>query len=75
MLCARLLSRGGASLRRTRLLPRHIGENFTSLCIWADRVKSRYLWSPSLHFINTPDHLCTYKYNRDCKDEDGEIGG
>ncbi|KAI4369004.1 hypothetical protein MLD38_017499 [Melastoma candidum] len=57
-----------------RLLPRHIGGNFTSLCIWADRVKSRYLWSPSLHFINTPDHLCTYKYSRDCKDEDGEKG-
>ncbi|KAI4294903.1 hypothetical protein MLD38_040648 [Melastoma candidum] len=42
-----------------RLLPRHIGGNFTSLCIWADRVKFRYLWSPSLHFIDTPDHLCT----------------
>ncbi|XP_062110106.1 endonuclease 2 [Humulus lupulus] len=43
-----------------------------SLCIWADQVKFRYHWSSALHYIDTPDSLCSYQYNRDCKDEDGK---
>ncbi|XP_030499340.2 endonuclease 2 [Cannabis sativa] len=44
------------------------------LCTWADHVKFRYHWSSALHFIDTPDSLCSYDYNRDCKDEDGSKG-
>ncbi|KAI4311733.1 hypothetical protein MLD38_036608 [Melastoma candidum] len=40
-----------------RLLPRHIGGNFTSLCIWADRKSQNPLFEKSAG---------------DCKDEDGE---
>ncbi|KAK6157689.1 hypothetical protein DH2020_011937 [Rehmannia glutinosa] len=49
-----------------------LGDNdLASLCSWADHVKFRYHWSSPLHYIDTPDNLCTYQYNRDCKDEDG----
>ncbi|XP_024023254.1 endonuclease 2 [Morus notabilis] len=45
-----------------------------NLCIWADRVKFRYHWSSALHYIDTPDSLCTYQYDRDCKDENNTRG-
>ncbi|XP_071735611.1 endonuclease 2-like [Rutidosis leptorrhynchoides] len=48
--------------------------DLASLCSWADHVKFRYHWSSALHYIDTPDNLCTYQYNRDCKDEDGVTG-
>ncbi|CAH9113059.1 unnamed protein product [Cuscuta epithymum] len=47
--------------------------NLSSLCSWADNVKFVFPWSSALHYINTPDHLCSYRYNRDCKDEGGEM--
>ncbi|KAE8648791.1 endonuclease 2 [Cucumis sativus] len=56
------------------LLPESAQGDLASVCIWADRVKFRYRWSPPLHFIDTPDSLCTYQYDRDCKDEAGEKG-
>lgn len=52
------------------LLPRSAENDLGSMCSWADNVRFRYHWSGPLHFINTPD-LCSYQYNRDCKDEDG----
>lgn len=44
------------------LLPASANDDLGSLCSWADRVKFRYHWSSPLHFLNTPDDLCTYKY-------------
>ncbi|KAH6805374.1 endonuclease 2 [Perilla frutescens var. frutescens] len=55
----------------SQLLPADAENDLGSLCSWADRVKFRFHWSSPLHYLNTPDNLCTYQYNRDCKDEDG----
>ncbi|KAL3636072.1 Endonuclease 2 [Castilleja foliolosa] len=55
----------------SELLPSDAQNDLSSLCSWADRVRFRYHWSAPLHFIDTPDNLCTYQYKRDCKDEDG----
>ncbi|XP_074587712.1 endonuclease 2-like [Curcuma longa] len=56
------------------LLPAYAGGDLSALCSWADRIKFRYRWSSELHYIDTPDDLCTYNYNRDCKDEEGVRG-
>ncbi|XP_024987252.1 endonuclease 2 isoform X2 [Cynara cardunculus var. scolymus] len=56
------------------LLPEYAEGDLATLCSWADHVKFRYHWSSPLHYIDTPDNLCTYQYNRDCKDEDGVMG-
>ncbi|KAK2635194.1 hypothetical protein Ddye_029986 [Dipteronia dyeriana] len=56
------------------LLPESAENDLASVCSWADKVKFRYHWSSPLHYIDTPDDLCTYQYNRDCKDENGEKG-
>ncbi|XP_027098347.1 endonuclease 2 [Coffea arabica] len=53
------------------LLPASADDDLGSLCSWADRVKFHYPWSSPLHYIDTPDNLCTYLYSRDCKDENG----
>ncbi|KAI3467078.1 hypothetical protein Pfo_023741 [Paulownia fortunei] len=55
----------------SELLPAYADNDLASLCSWADRVRFRYHWSSALHYIDTPDNLCTYQYDRDCKDEDG----
>ncbi|XP_042034780.1 endonuclease 2-like isoform X2 [Salvia splendens] len=55
----------------SQLLPAYADNDLGSLCSWADRVKFRYHWSSALHYIDTPDQLCSYQYTRDCKDEDG----
>ncbi|CAI0553123.1 unnamed protein product, partial [Linum tenue] len=34
----------------------------------------KYHWSSALHYIDNPDKLFSYSYNRDCKDEKGEKG-
>ncbi|CAM8912903.1 unnamed protein product [Rhodiola kirilowii] len=54
-----------------QLLPDFAEGDLGSVCSWADRVRFRYHWSVSLHFIDTPDNLCNYQYTRDCKDENG----
>lgn len=38
-------------------------DDLASLCSWADQVRFRYPWSSPLHYIDTPDNLCTYQYN------------
>lgn len=45
-----------------QLLPKYAENDLGSVCIWADHVKFRYHWSSALHFIDTPDNLCTYQY-------------
>lgn len=54
-----------------QLLPKSAENDLGSMCSWADRIKFHYHWSSPLHYIDTPDSLCTYQYNRDCKDENG----
>ncbi|KAI4357808.1 hypothetical protein L6164_001732 [Bauhinia variegata] len=56
------------------LLPPSAGNDLSSVCSWADHVKFIFPWSAALHFIDTPDSLCSYQYNRDCKDENGVQG-
>ncbi|KAJ9163336.1 hypothetical protein P3X46_023014 [Hevea brasiliensis] len=57
-----------------QLLPESAENDLARVCSWADNVKFRYHWSSALHYIDTPDSLCTYQYNRDCKDENGDEG-
>ncbi|KAL6627515.1 hypothetical protein ACP70R_031241 [Stipagrostis hirtigluma subsp. patula] len=65
---------GAAAAAAKDLLPSYAGGNLSSVCSWADDVKFRYRWSAQLHYIDTPDGLCNYSYDRDCKDEEGVKG-
>ncbi|EPS72659.1 hypothetical protein M569_02096, partial [Genlisea aurea] len=65
-----MLSRA-ASAAVSDLLPASAEDDLGSLCLWADHVKFRYHWSQPLHYVDTPDNLCSYQYSRDCKDQDG----
>lgn len=47
----------------SELLPAYADNDLSSVCSWADRVKFRYHWSRPLHYIDTPDNLCTYQYS------------
>ncbi|XP_022150586.1 endonuclease 2 [Momordica charantia] len=67
------LSRAAADAVQ-QLLPDSASGDLASVCSWADRVKFYYHWSSALHFIDTPDSLCSYQYDRDCKDQAGVIG-
>lgn len=51
----------------SKLLPAYAENDLGSMCSWADRVKFRYHWSSPLHYLNTPDNLCTYQYNSENK--------
>ncbi|CAK9159501.1 unnamed protein product [Ilex paraguariensis] len=46
-----------------QLLPESADKDLGSVCSWADQVKFRYRWSSALHYIDTPDNLCTYLYS------------
>lgn len=56
------------------LLPEYAAGNLSRLCSWADDVKFKYRWSSPLHYIDTPDNLCTYSYTRDCYSGQGVEG-
>ncbi|KAG2401205.1 Endonuclease 2 [Vigna angularis] len=56
------------------LLPKYAQNDLASVCSWADRVRFYLHWSSALHFADTPDKLCNFQYDRDCKDQDGEKG-
>lgn len=45
------------------LRPEYAAGDLSSLCSWADHVRFRYPWSSPLHYVDTPDHLCSYDYN------------
>jgi len=62
MLAAQGRLSGAAAAAVRDLLPSYAGSNLSSLCSWADDVKFRYPWSSALHYIDTPDGLCTYSY-------------
>ncbi|KAH9746803.1 Endonuclease 2 [Citrus sinensis] len=74
MLCFQSRLSEAAADAVKQLLPESADNDLGSVCTWADHVKFHYHWSSALHFIDTPDNLCTYQYNRDCKDEDGVKG-
>lgn len=56
------------------LLPEYAANDLGSVCSWADHVRIFLPWSAALHFADTPDSLCNYQYDRDCKDQNGEKG-
>ncbi|XAR52418.1 hypothetical protein NMG60_11020499 [Bertholletia excelsa] len=68
---ARLSEAAAAAVKK--LLPESANEDLASLCLWPDLIRRQpeYLWSASLHFVNTPG-VCNYDYSRDCKDVYGE---
>ncbi|PPR89067.1 hypothetical protein GOBAR_AA31622 [Gossypium barbadense] len=53
------------------LLPDSAGGELASVCSWADDVRWHYHWSSPLHYVDTPDFKCNYKYCRDCHDAAG----
>ncbi|KAJ3704091.1 hypothetical protein LUZ61_007796 [Rhynchospora tenuis] len=56
------------------LLPSGANGDLASECSWADNVRTAYPWSSPLHYVDTPDNLCTYDYSRDCHDSSGNAG-
>jgi len=58
------------------LLPERANGSLSSLCTWPDDIKwmYKYHWTAPLHYIDTPDFLCRYNYDRDCYDEYGNKG-
>ncbi|KAL3627679.1 Endonuclease 1 [Castilleja foliolosa] len=56
------------------LLPDYVNGNLSALCVWPDQVRHwhKYSWTSSLHFIDTPDHACNFKYQRDCHNPQGD---
>lgn len=48
------------------LLPDQAEGDLSNVCFWADEVRHHYhyRWSAPLHYVDTPDFLCNYKYCR-----------
>lgn len=46
------------------LLPDYVKGDLSALCVWPDQVRHwyRYRWTSPLHFIDTPDRACNFKY-------------
>ncbi|KAL6562172.1 Endonuclease 1 [Orobanche gracilis] len=55
------------------LLPDYVNGDLSAICAWPDQVRHwyKYRWTSPLHFIDTPDQACTFKYQRDCHDPHG----
>ncbi|XP_008776745.1 endonuclease 1 [Phoenix dactylifera] len=55
------------------LLPDYVNGDLSALCTWPDQIRHwyKYRWTSSLHFIDTPDKACNFKYSRDCHDPRG----
>ncbi|KAJ7968482.1 Endonuclease [Quillaja saponaria] len=54
-----------------QLLPESAEGDLAVVCPWADEVRFHYHWSSALHYVDTPDFKCNYKYCRDCHDTYG----
>uniref|UniRef100_A0A2P2JKZ0 Aspergillus nuclease S1 n=3 Tax=Rhizophora mucronata TaxID=61149 RepID=A0A2P2JKZ0_RHIMU len=54
-----------------KLLPDSADGDLAAVCSWADEVRFHYHWSSALHYVDTPDFKCNYKYCRDCHDSAG----
>lgn len=48
------------------LLPEYANGSLASLCTWPDDIKWMYKWhwTHAIHYIDTPDFLCRYNYDR-----------
>jgi hypothetical protein len=46
------------------LLPESAGGDLAAVCSWPDEIRHYYhwRWSGPLHYLDTPDFLCNYKY-------------
>ncbi|XP_059292448.1 endonuclease 4-like isoform X2 [Lycium ferocissimum] len=55
------------------LLPEQAEGDLAAVCSWADHVRFHYHWSSPLHYVDTPDFFCNYKYCRDCHDGYGRM--
>ncbi|WOH11794.1 hypothetical protein DCAR_0831286 [Daucus carota subsp. sativus] len=53
------------------LLPDYADGDLAAVCSWADEVRFHMRWSSPLHYVDTPDFRCNYKYCRDCHDTVG----
>ncbi|KAE8690481.1 Endonuclease 3 [Hibiscus syriacus] len=55
------------------LLPDSAKGELASVCSWPDDIKWYYnwQWTTSLHYVDTPNFKCNYKYVRDCYDSAG----
>ncbi|KAH9796782.1 Endonuclease 4 [Citrus sinensis] len=53
------------------LLPDSAEGDLANVCSWADEVRFHMRWSSPLHYVDTPDFMCNYKYCRDCHDSVG----
>lgn len=68
-----------------QLIPWYLNGNFTVTASWADDILyentnaigfPNWQWSRPFHYINTPDWVCNYQVERDCKNDvciDGAI--
>mmetsp|Transcript_5217 Transcript_5217/g.9047 ORF Transcript_5217/g.9047 Transcript_5217/m.9047 type:complete len:390 (+) Transcript_5217:163-1332(+) len=67
-----------ASARRQvgEILVDQPSSSLSDTACWADEVKERaaYRWSETLHFVDTPDGMCNYSYERDCKEGRCAVG-
>ncbi|KAE8697842.1 Quinone oxidoreductase PIG3 [Hibiscus syriacus] len=56
-----------------QLLPDSAKGELASVCSWPDHIKYYYnwQWTTSLHYVDTPNFKCNYKYIRDCYDSAG----
>lgn len=54
-----------------QLLPDSAEGDLANVCAWADEVRFHKRWSSPLHYVDTPDFMCNYKYCRDCHDSVG----
>ncbi|KAM1033310.1 hypothetical protein TB2_036314 [Malus domestica] len=55
------------------LLPASAKGDLAEVCSWPDEIRHSYhwRWSGPLHYVDTPDFKCNYKYCRDCHDSAG----
>lgn len=44
------------------LLPDYADGDLAAVCSWADEVRFHMRWSSPLHYVDTPDFRCNYKY-------------
>ncbi|KAH0863778.1 hypothetical protein HID58_080989 [Brassica napus] len=70
---AQKLLEAGPAHAVENLLPDYAKGDLSALCVWPDQIRHwyKYRWTSPLHFIDTPDHACSYEYSRDCHDQHG----
>ncbi|KAH7545933.1 hypothetical protein FEM48_Zijuj01G0146700 [Ziziphus jujuba var. spinosa] len=49
-----------------RLLPDSAEGDLAAVCSWPDEIRFHLRWSGPLHYVDTPDFKCNYKYCSEC---------